>query len=278
MTDARHNANTDLAEIARRIRVHAIRMVNRAGAPHIGTSLSMADILAVMYFNVLRIDPRNPDQPQRDRFIISKGHGAAAYFAALALRGFFPEKWLESYSQDGAKLAGHVTSHGVPGVEFSSGSLGHGLSVACGIALAARADKQDQRAFALLSDGECDEGSTWEAALFAGHHQLDNLTAIIDYNKIQSFGTVKDVLDLEPLADKWRSFGWSAHEVDGHDVAALSSVLTGLPRETGKPTAIIAHTIKGKGVSYMENQLLYHYRTPKGDDFAKALAELGATP
>ncbi|MBN2446033.1 MAG: transketolase [Phycisphaerae bacterium] len=259
-------------ELARRIRVRALRMVNRAVAPHIGGCLSVADILAVLYGRVLRVDPAQPDWPERDRMVLSKGHAAAALYAVLAERGFFPAEWLETYSLDGTRLAGHVTHYGVPGVDFSSGSLGHGLSVACGMALAGRGVF---RAFAVLSDGECDEGSTWEAALFAPHHKLDNLIAIVDYNKIQSFGTVAEVLDLEPFADKWRAFGWSTHEVDGHDTEALQRVLSGLPREPGKPTAIIAHTVKGKGVSFMENKLLYHYRTPNDEAFAQALAELG---
>ena len=208
------------AAIARRVRVDAARMVHRAKASHIGTCYSMTDLLAVLYGAVLRVDPADPARPDRDRFVLSKGHGAAAIYATLADRGFFPREWLETYCNDGSKLAGHI-SHGVPGVELSTGSLGHGLSVACGMALAGRSAPDPFRVFCLLSDGECDEGSIWEAILFAPHHRLDNLTVVVDYNKIQSFGTVAEVLDLEPFADKWRAFGWAVREVDGHDHGQL---------------------------------------------------------
>ena len=233
----------------------------------------MADIVAVLYGGVLRFDPAWPNWPERDRFILSKGHAAALLYAALAETGFFPIDWLSTYSADGSKLGGHVTAHGVPGVELSSGSLGHGLSVACGMALALRADKNPSRVFALLSDGECDEGSIWEAALFAGHHKLDNLVAVIDYNKIQSFGSVTEILDLEPFADKWRAAKWAVAEIDGHDHAALHKQLS--HTEIGKPNLILAHTIKGKGVSFMENQLAWHYKSANDEQLAKALAEIG---
>ena len=234
----------------------------------------MADILAVLYGGVLCFDPSKPNWPERDRFILSKGHAAAILYAALAETGFFPVDWLSGYVCNGSKLAGHVTSHGVPGVELSSGSLGHGLSVACGIAQAMRADKNSARVFALLSDGECDEGSIWEAALFAGHHKLDNLVAIVDYNKIQSFGSITDVLDLEPFADKWRAAKWSVVEIDGHDHEVLQKHLSALPVASGKPSLIIAHTIKGKGVSFMEGQLVWHYKSANDEQLAQALAEI----
>lgn len=192
---------------ARRIREHALRMVHRANASHIGTGLSMADILAVLYGGVARVDPTKPRAPDRDRVILSKGHGAAAFYAALAEAGFFEQSRLDTFCQDGSALAGHA-SHHVPGVDFSTGSLGHGLSLGCGVALGFKRDGKPGRAFVILSDGECDEGSIWEAVLFAPHHGLDNLVAIVDYNKIQSFGTVKEVLDLEPFADKWKAFRW----------------------------------------------------------------------
>jgi transketolase len=260
---------------AQAIRASALRMVHAAKASHIGTSLSMTDLLAVLYGSVLRIDPERPEWPERDRFILSKGHGAAAYFAALAHRGFFPVTWLDDYCKNGAKLAGHVVKEGVPGVELATGSLGHGLGVGCGLALAARAQRADSRTFVLMSDGECDEGSVWEAALFAGHHQLDQLVVIIDHNKIQSFGSVKEVLDLHPFADKWRAFNWAVREVDGHDHGAIETVLSDLPAEPGKPTVVIAHTIKGKGVSFMENELLWHYRSPSTEQLQIALGEIG---
>jgi transketolase len=265
-------------EFARRIRAHVVRMANRAGSSHVGSSLSMAEILAVLYGGVLRVEPRREGDPLRDRLILSKGHACAGLYAALAERGFFPLDWLESFYVDGARLAGHATAGDIPGVEVSTGSLGHGLPIACGMAKAAKVDGAGFRAFALLSDGECDEGSTWEAALFAAHHRLDNLVAIVDYNKIQSLGHVADVLKLDPLAEKWRAFGWSAREVDGHDPEALRAALESVPFEPGRPSCLVAHTIKGKGVSFMEGELAWHYRTPLGPEFATALRELGEAP
>lgn len=260
-------------DLATRVRVRVAQMVHRARASHIGSCYSMADLLAALYGSVLRIKPDQPDWPDRDRLLVSKGHAAAAVYAVLAETGFFPVDWLETYCQDGTRLAGHVT-HSVPGVELSTGSLGHALSVACGMALAGKVDAAAYRVFVLLSDGECDEGSIWEAALFAPHHRLDNLVAIVDYNKIQSFGTVRDVLDLEPFADKWRAFGWSVVEVDGHDHVGLLNVLASPPHAPGRPTVAIAHTIKGKGVSFMENQLAWHYKSPSDEDLAAALEQL----
>jgi len=256
------------------IRSHALRMVHRANASHIGTCLSMADILAVLYTRVLRYRADEPQWPDRDRFILSKGHGAAILYAVLAECGFFPKAWLDDYARDGSPLLGHV-SHHVPGVELSTGSLGHGLAVGCGMALAGKREGRPYRVFVLLSDGELDEGSNWEAILFAPQHRLDNLVAIVDYNKIQSFGAVKDVLDLEPLADKWRAFRWAVREIDGHDHARIEDALSGIPFEPGKPSVVIAHTVKGKGVSFMENQLAWHYKSPNEAQLAQALAELG---
>ena len=234
----------------------------------------MADLLAVLYGRVLRFDPTRPAWPDRDRFILSKGHGCAALYAVLAECGFFPEEWLETYYADGTRLPGHATHTDTPGVELSTGSLGHGFPVACGMALAARRDGKAHRVFAMVSDGECDEGSTWEAALFAPHHQLDNLVVLVDFNKVQSLGTVADVMGLEPLAEKWRAFGWATHEIDGHDVTALEDTLTRLPLEPGKPSCIVAHTVKGKGVSFMEHNLQFHYTPPRGDEVQRALAEI----
>jgi transketolase len=268
--------STNTREYAKHIRRHALKMVHRADASHIGTVLSMADLLAVLYGVVLRVDPARPEWPDRDRFVLSKGHGAAGLYAALAERGFFPLEWLETYCRDGGRLAGHSTRHGVPGIDFSTGSLGHGLALGCGLALGGLRDARPYRAFVLLSDGECDEGSTWEAALFAPHHRLDNLVAIVDYNKIQSFGSVKEVLDLEPFADKWRAFGWSVREVDGHNHDAVRVALSAVPFEKGRPSCVLAHTVKGKGVSFMEGQLAWHYRSPSADQLAAAIAELEA--
>ena len=251
-------------------------MVSRASAAHIGSSLSIADILSVLYTQVLRVDPANPDWPERDRLIVSKGHATSILYAVLAERGFFPLDWLTDYCKDQSKLLGHV-SHHVPGVEVSTGSLGHGLPIACGMALAAKRDSKSNRTFVILSDGELDEGSCWEAILFAGHNRLSNLTAIVDYNKIQSFGTVKDVLDLDPLAAKWDAFHWHTVEVDGHDISQLQKTLSSVPLDAEKPTAVIAHTIKGKGVSFMENRLEWHYKSPNPTQLELALNELGYT-
>lgn len=265
-----------VADLARLIRKNAILMTSKANASHIASSLSMADILAVLYARILRDDPQRPDWPERDRFILSKGHGCAALYSALAARGFFPEEWLASYYQNGGHLPGHATHKGIPGIEVSTGSLGHGLPLGVGMALAAKRDGKPHRVFVVLSDGECDEGSNWEAALFAPQHKLDNLVVIVDYNKIQSLGDVKDVLDLDPLADKWRAFRWATRELDGHDLGALESALGSVPWEPGRPSCIIAHTIKGKGVSFMEGKLQYHYTPPRGDELPRALAEVEA--
>jgi transketolase len=251
-------------------------MVHRANASHIGGCLSSADLLAVLYGRILRVDPARPDWPDRDRFVQSKGHAAAALYATLALRGFFPTARLADYCADGSDLWGHVTSGHLPGVEVSAGSLGHGLPIGCGMALAAKRAGRPARAFVLLSDGELDEGSTWEAVLFAAHHRLDNLVAVVDYNKIQSFGAVRDVLDLDPLADKWRAFRWGVREIDGHDLAAIEAALAPVPFETGRPSVVVAHTVKGKGVSFMEGQLAWHYKAPDAAQLAQALREIGA--
>lgn len=265
----------ELIALANRLRVHIVRMTHRAKSSHVGGGLSMAEILAVLYGQILQVRPDEPGWENRDRFILSKGHACAGLYAVLAERGFFPLADLDTFYQDGSRLLGHVTHTGVQGVECATGSLGHGLAIACGMALAGRDAPSRFRVFALLSDGECNEGSIWEAALFAGHHGLDNLTVIIDYNKIQSLGATDDVLRLDPFADKWRAFGWSAVDVNGHDVDELVQTLSALPHATRRPTCVVAHTVKGKGVSFMEHQLLWHYRSPQGDEYTRALAELG---
>lgn len=262
-------------DLARRIRVHALRMVHKSGASHIGSCLSSVDILAVLYSNVMRIAPKSPVMLDRDRFVLSKGHGAAAVYAVLAESGFFPKEWLETYCQNEGKLPGHITSHGIPGVEVSTGSLGHGLPIGCGMALAGKQDGLSNRIFVLVSDGECDEGSTWEAALFAGHHCLDNLIVIVDHNKLQAFGAVDNVLSLEPLADKWKAFNWAVREIDGHNYGQIEDALTDVPFQAHRPSCIVAHTVKGKGVSFMENQLSWHYKSPDDEQLRRALAELG---
>ena len=264
-----------LADLAARLRLRTLQMIHDAKSSHVGTNFSMIELLAVLYGRILRLDPAQPDWPERDRFILSKGHGCAALYAVLAESGFFPASWLDTFYLDGSLLSGHVTHKGIPGVEISTGSLGHGLSIATGMALAAKRDGKNHRVFCLMSDGECDEGSVWEPILFAPHHQLDNLIAIVDYNKIQSLGTVKEVMDLEPFADKWRAFGWAVHEIDGHNLEEIEATLAQLPTVHNRPSCVIAHTIKGKGVSFMENKLLWHYRTPQGQEYEAALAELG---
>jgi transketolase len=248
-------------------------MTSLGGSSHIGSVFSMADILGVLYGGVLRIDPTQPRWPDRDRFILSKGHAGAGVYAALAERGFFPLAKLDSHYQDGSDLSGHVSHKNLPGVEISTGSLGHGLPVGTGMAYAARLDERRHRVVVLLSDGECDEGSNWEAILFAAHHGLDNLVAVVDYNKIQSLAPVAETLQLEPFAEKWRSFRWTVQEVDGHDHAELITALTALP-QPAHPTCIICHTVKGRGVSFMEHSVLWHYRTARGEELEAALREL----
>ena len=249
-------------------------MVHRINASHVGGGLSMADLLAVIYSEVLKFDAQQPQLADRDRFILSKGHTCAALYATLALKSFFPVEELKQFGQDGSRLMTHV-SHKVPGVEFATGSLGHGLGFACGKALAAKRQGKTWRVFTMLSDGELDEGSNWEAILFAPHHRLDNLVAIVDYNKIQSLGTVREVLDLHPLAEKFRAFNWSVKEIDGHNHDEISAALKRLPFEPGKPSCLIAHAVKGKGVDYMENKLLWHYRTPNAEQVSAALKQIG---
>lgn len=242
---------------------------------HVGSSLSAADILAVLYAEVLHIDPLNPLLADRDRFIMSKGHAGASIYAVLAERGFFPREMLKQHSQNGSILSGHVSHVGVPGVEHSTGSLGHGLSVGAGMAWRARATQASWRTFVLLSDGECDEGSTWEAVLFASHHNLSNLVAVVDQNNLQSIASTESVLSLEPFTDKWRAFGWDVIEVDGHSHRPLAEALDGRHSAGQRPTCVIAHTIKGKGVSFMENENLWHYKSPSSEELALALAEVG---
>jgi transketolase len=263
----------DSKELARRIRKHALAMTSRGGSSHIGAVLSMADLVAVLYADVMDYDARVPRAPTRDRFILSKGHAGAGIYAALAECGFFSVEQLKTHYQDGSLLSGHVSHKGIPGVEFSTGSLGHGLPVGTGMAFGAKLDGQAHRVFVLLSDGECDEGSNWEAILFAAHHKLGNLFAVIDYNKIQSLAKVEDTIALEPFVDKWVSFGWEVRETDGHDHAQLKKVLEA-PSESGRPVCVIAHTTKGKGVSFMEHSVLWHYRTARGDEYDRALQEL----
>jgi transketolase len=249
-------------------------MTSRGGSSHVGAAFSIADILAVLYGTALRHRPEEPRWPGRDRFILSKGHAGAAVYATLAEVGYFPRALLDEHYQNGSLLSGHVSHKGIPGVELSTGSLGHGLGIGAGMAKALRLAESPARVFVLLSDGECDEGTTWEAALFAQHHSLDNLVAIIDYNNIQSLAPVPEVLALEPLRQKWESFNWAVREVDGHSHPELAAALGAVPVRSGRPSCVIAHTVKGRGVSFMENTVLWHYRTARGDEFDRALREL----
>lgn len=234
----------------------------------------MADIVAVLYSRILKLDPQNSKWADRDRFLLSKGHAGAGIYAALAETGFFPVERLREHCQNGSYLSGHLSHQEVPGVEFSTGSLGHALSVACGMAFAAKLQEKPHRLFVLLGDGECDEGSVWEAALFASHHQLENLTVIVDANGDQSLATVEKTLRLEPFADKWRAFGWLVREVNGHERDGLISALEPQNRF---PTCVIAKTIKGKGVSFMERQIVWHYRAPNAEELAIAIREVEAS-
>jgi transketolase len=266
---------SDTHTLARNIRIDALKMVARAKASHIGSALSIADIMAVLYGSALNVDPTNSKWAERDRFLLSKGHACTAVYAALANTGFFPREWLETYGDDHSPLMQHI-SHKVPGAEFSTGALGHALPFGTGKALAAKQRGAAWRTFVLLSDGELGEGSNWEAFMFAAHHKLDRLTAIVDYNKLQSLGSVESTLNLEPLADKMTAFGWAVREVDGHDHAALGSALGDAPWIDGKPSILICHTTKGRGVSFMENKVLWHYRNPDADQLAQAIAEVEA--
>jgi transketolase len=266
----------DTEELALQLRRHVVTMCSTGGSSHVGSGLSIADIVAVLYGSVLRVDPANPGWPGRDRFVLSKGHAGACIYAALAERGFFPKALLNEHYRNGSSLSGHVSHRDVPGVEVSTGSLGHGLGIGAGMALQLRRLGGAQRVFVLLSDGECDEGSIWEGALFAAHHRLANLCVVIDFNKLQSLGPVADTIGLEPFADKWRAFGWNVHQIDGHAHDQLHEALAATAGD-GRPTCVIADTVKGRGVSFMEDQVLWHYRSPQGTEFDSAMRELGVT-
>ena len=259
--------------LAKEIRRKALQMVYEAKASHIGGALSMTDILAVLYSDILNIYPNDPKKNERDRFILSKGHACTSLYATLGILGFFPMTELDSYGKDGSLFLSH-TAHQIPGIELSSGSLGHGLPIACGLAYAARCKRQKWRTFCLVGDGEMDEGSNWEAILFAAHHKLDNLCLIIDYNKIQSLGNTNDVLNLEPLANKFIAFNWNVLNINGHDHDNIKNAFKEAEQAKGLPSVIIANTIKGKGVSFMENDILWHYKSPSTEQYNQAMEEL----
>jgi transketolase len=258
-------------EVSKTIRAAILKMVHNSGGAHIASALSIVDIVTVLYNDILKFDPYIPDWEKRDRFILSKGHACTPIYALLAQFGFFSWDDLKFYGQDSSNLMNHI-SHKVLGVEFSTGALGHGLPFGVGKAMAAKILNQNWRTFVLLSDGELDEGSNWEAFMFASHHRLNNLTAIIDYNKLQSLGTVEKTIGLEPLNDKFKSFGWDVIEIDGHDYDQIAQSLNDITNVN--PKVIIAHTIKGKGVSFMENKVEWHYKTPNKDELELALSEL----
>jgi transketolase len=260
-------------ELSWKIKRHGVEMTHISGGSHIGAILSVSDIVAVLYADILNIDPLNPEKEDRDRLILSKGHAGAAIYAALAEKGFFPVDELATHYGNGSRLSGHVSHKGVPGVEFSTGSLGHGLPVAVGMALEAKLSRKTYRIYVIIGDGECDEGSTWEASLFAHHHHLDNLTVIVDYNKMQSLDFCEKTLSLNPLDKKFESFGYNVVNIDGHNHEELKNVFN-RKYGNGNPLLILAHTIKGKGISFMENNILWHYRTPQGEEYEAAVKEL----
>lgn len=298
MTPLTEDRLQTLEAIARRVRQHIVRMTAAAGSGHPGGSLSATDILVALYFHVLRHDPEHPQWPERDRFVLSKGHATPAYYAVLAEAGYFPVDELLTFRRLGSRLQGHTVMGVPPGVEMSAGSLGMGLSFSVGLALAARLDGRDYRVYCLLSDGDCNEGQTWEAAMSASHHRLDNLIAIVDYNRIQNDGfsdysrypgngqrertggwvgpdgyTV-NILSLEPLGEKWRAFGWEVMEADGHSFPSLIGALEAARGTRGRPAVVIAHTVKGKGVSFMENNPAFHGKAPTPEQAEQALREL----
>ncbi|MCK9265614.1 transketolase [bacterium] len=264
----------DYKKLALEIRKKILSMHAKSKSSHIGSAFSCVEILVTLYFKILKINPKNLEDNNRDRFILSKGHACSALYATLAKRNFFSEKILDTYAINGGQLFGHITKGIVPGIETSAGSLGHGLPIGIGIAISMRYDKTKSRVFILMSDGECNEGSIWEGALFAAHHKLENLVAIIDYNKLQAFGTTDEVIGLEPFVEKWESFGWAVKEVDGHNFKQLIETLDKVPFEKDKPSMVIAHTVKGKGVSFMENKLEWHYKSPNQEEVIAALQEL----
>ncbi len=265
---------TELRGRARAVRVATVRMAHDGKTPHVGSALSCVDLLVGLYFHAMRIEPQAKPFDNQDRFVLSKGHGCMSYYATLAERGYFARSLLATYAQNGGRLAEHPSPQGVPGIEVATGSLGHGLAVGAGAALARQLDGRPGRTFVMLSDGECNEGSVWEAAMFASGRKLESLTAIVDYNKLQAMGRSNEVTGLAPLADKWRAFGWATCEIDGHDMDQIVRVLDDLPLASGQPSAIVAHTVKGKGVSFMEDDLEWHYRPPNDDDLERALLEL----
>jgi transketolase len=262
-------------QLSWKIRRHGVEMTHLSGGSHIGAILSVADIIGVIYNDIANVNPEDPKMPERDRIILSKGHAGASIYAALAEKGFFNTEELKTHYADGSRLSGHVSHKGIPGVEFSTGSLGHGLSVATGMALAAKKDNKKHRVFVVLGDGECNEGSVWEAAMFANHFKLNNLVAIVDHNKMASLDFCENSMKISPFKEKWQAFGWDVYNIDGHSHEELRDALS--QKDNSNPICIIANTIKGKGISFMENNILWHYRFPhEGEEYDTAVAELKA--
>jgi len=264
----------NLDNIARTVRGDLVKLSNSARTPHLGSSLSCVDILVALYWNVLNLTPENPDATDRDRFILSKGHAATTLYATLNRRGYISDELLKSYATPGGVLPEHPIYKSAPGIEATSGSLGHGLSLGLGMALSAKINSLSYRVYILLSDGECNEGSVWEAALVAPAQSLDNLVAIVDFNKWQATGRSEEITALKPLAEKFESFGWSSYEINGHQTDEISNILNKVPDGSGKPVAVIAHTVKGKGISFMEDDNNWHYRIPDDKEVLDAIKEL----
>ena len=284
MMPSRQMAEVDEETIVRlkqkaiEVRCELLRMIHAAGSGHPGGSLSAADIVTALYFHVMKIDPANPNWEDRDRFILSKGHACPVWYTALAMRGFFPREELKRLRQLGSILQGHPDMRKVPGIDMTTGSLGQGLSCGLGMALAATVRKKDYRVYVILGDGEVDEGQVWEAAMCAAKYRVGNLIAFIDYNRLQLDGPTEVIMPLEPLADKWRSFNWSVDEIDGHDMAQILLAIEKAQSEPDRPHVIIAHTTKGKGVSFMENEAGWHGKAPSDDELAGCLAQLEGLP
>ncbi len=269
--------NNQLKAVATKVRKHVIEGIYNAQSGHPGGSLSISDLLAVLYFEEMKIDPKNPKNPDRDRFVLSKGHCAPALYGALAERGFFPKEDIKTLRAIDSYLQGHPDMKKVPGVDMSTGSLGQGISAANGMAYAAKLDKQDYRVYTVLGDGELEEGQVWEAAMFAAHYKLDNLTAFIDFNGLQIDGNIADVMSPCPIDKKFEAFGWNVEVIDGHDYDAIRAAIANAKATKGKPTAVVMKTVKGKGVSFMEDKASWHGVAPKEDEYKQAMAELDKT-
>jgi len=264
----------EIQNTAVKIRRHVVQMAFKGKTSHVGSALSCVDLLAVLYFKVMNISPKNWQEADTDRFILSKGHGSMAWYATLAEAGFINPSVLDEYCVDGGRLGEHPDGGSVPGILVTTGSLGHGLSIGLGLALAKKMKQESARIFVVLSDGECNEGSVWEAAMYAAHRKLDNLVVLVDNNKMQAMGRTSTINAVEPLAKKWEAFGWNAKEIDGHDISQISEALKEIPFEKGKPSALIAHTVLGKGVSFMQDDVLWHYQIPSQEQVGLALKEL----